>query len=139
MKGKSLLFTAILVLGCFVALSQEFTHEAKMVEVYGQEWVNSRKLDSPDLLSLMDNYISFGFVVEEVSEEKFKGHDQLELIPLTSKTEQFITVDEFLKELEDGSFNPLKYKFFPVKDGQLIKLKGVNKIIRILPQSSLLK
>ena len=138
MKCKSLVLTAILMLSCFVALSQELTNEAKIVEVYGQEWVDARKVDQPDLLVLMDKYISFGFMVKNVSEGKYQEFEPMEFIPLASKTEQVVTVVEFLTDFASATFNPLNYKFFPTQDAQMIKLKGVNKIIYILPQSSIL-
>ncbi len=138
MKFKSLVLTAILMLSCFVALSQELTNEAKILEVYGQEWVNARKVDQPDLLVLMDKYISHGFMVNDVSEGKYQEFEPMELIPLTSKTEQVVTIDEFLTDFASPTFNPLHYKFFPTQDAQIIKLKGVNKIIYILPQSAIL-
>jgi len=123
---------------CFFSLSQELTNEAKIIEVYGQEWVDARKIDQSDLLVLMDKYISFGFMVKNVSEGKYQEFEPMEFIPLTSKTEHFVTVDEFLTDFESSTFNPLQYKFFPKEDVQMIKLKGVNKIIYILPQSSIL-
>ncbi len=138
MNCKSLYFTAILMFSCFFSLSQELTNEAKIIEVYGQEWVDARKIDQSDLLVLMDKYISFGFMVKNVSEGKYQEFEPMEFIPLTSKIELFVTVDEFLTDFESSTFNPLQYKFFPKEDVQMIKLKGVNKIIYILPQSSIL-
>jgi hypothetical protein len=126
------------MLSCFVALSQDLTNEAKIVEVYGQDWVDARKVDQPDLLVLMDKYISFGFMVKNVSEGKYQEFEPMEFIPLSTKTEQVVTVDEFLTDFASATFNPLNYKFFPTQDAQMIKLKGVNKIIYILPQSSIL-
>lgn len=138
MNCKSLIFTAILMFSCFIASSQELANEAKIVEVYGQEWVDARKIDQADLLVLLDKYISYGFMVKNVSEGKYQESEPMEFIPLTSKTEQFVTVGEFLTDFESPNFNPLHYKFFPTEDAQMIKLKGVNKIIYILPQSSIL-
>jgi hypothetical protein len=126
------------MLSCFVALSQELTNEAKILEVYGQEWVNARKVDQPDLLVLMDKYISHGFMVNDVSEGKYQEFEPLEFISLTTKNEQVVTVDEFLTDFGSSTFNPLHYTFFPTQDVQIFKLKGVNKIIYILPQSSIL-
>jgi hypothetical protein len=128
----------MLMLSCFITLSQELTNEAKIVEVYGQEWVDARKLYQADFLLLMDKYISYGFMVKDVSEGKYQEVEQMEFIPLASKTEQFVTVGEFLTDFENQNFNPLHYKFFPTEDAQMIKLKGVDKIIYILPQSSIL-
>jgi hypothetical protein len=138
MKGKSLVFIAVLMLSCLDSLSQELTNETKIVGVYGQDWVDARKIDQPDLLILMDKYISHGFLIENVSEGKYQEIEPMEFIPLTSKTEQVVTVEEFLTDFASTTFNPLHYKFFPTQDVQIIKLKGVNKIIYILPQSSIL-
>ena len=123
---------------CFVALSQELTNEAKIVEVYGQEWLDARKVDQPDLLVLMDKYISYGFEVHSVDEGKYAEIEAVESIQITSKVHQTLSVQQFLTEFESESFNPLRYQFFPTTEYQIIRLAGVNKIIYILPQEIIL-
>lgn len=110
----------------------------KITEVYGQEWLTDTEVNNPALLTLMDKYITYGFNVKNVSEGKYAEFVPLEFVPLSSKEGGSVTVEEFLADYEGGNFNPLKYQFFPAKDFQVFKLKGVDKIIYLLPQESIL-
>jgi hypothetical protein len=136
---KILLTTLFLVSFSWIGLSQQVGNSAKIIEVYGQEWYNRMEVDAPDLLVLMDKYVDHGFSVRTVSEGKYDAElVPLEFIPLVSKTDTSITVEQFLLEAASPNFNPLRYKFFSTKDAQVYKLKGVNKIIYIIPQESIL-
>lgn len=119
-------------------LFSQLTHENKIKEVYGQEWFDRMQVDAPDLLVLMDKYVSYGFSVRTVSEGKYAEFEPLEFIPLVGKTEASITVEQFLQEAASPNFNPLRYQFFSTNDAQVYKLKDANKIIYIIPQSSIL-
>lgn len=131
----SLVFTFFL---CGLTFSQ-LNHADKIKEVYGQEWFDRMQTDAPDLLVLMDKYISHGFSVRTVSEGKYETElVPIEFVPLVSKTNESITVQQFMQEVESPNFNPLRYQFFSTKDAQVYKLKGVNKIIYIIPQESIL-
>jgi hypothetical protein len=57
---------------------------------------------------------------------------------LNSKNGGFVSVTDFLADVESSDFNPLDYNFFPTLEAQVYKLKGVNKIIYILPQEVIL-
>jgi starvation-inducible outer membrane lipoprotein len=57
---------------------------------------------------------------------------------LNTKNGGVVTVAEFLADVESSDFNPLDYNFFPTMEAQVYKLKGVNKIIYILPQDVIL-
>lgn len=117
----------------------QLQHEDKIIEVYGQEWYDRMEVDAPDLLVLMDKYVEHGFSVRTVSEGKYDAElVPMEFIPLVSKSDTSITVEQFLLEAASPNFNPLKYRFFSTKDAQVYKLKGVNKIIYIIPQESIL-
>lgn len=136
---KILLTTLFLVSFSWIGLSQQVGNSAKIIEVYGQEWYNRMEVDAPDLLVLMDKYVDHGFSVRTVSEGKYDAElVPLEFIPLVSKTDTSITVEQFLLEAASPNFNPLRYRFFSTKDAQVYKLKGVNKIIYIIPQESIL-
>jgi hypothetical protein len=136
---KILLTTLFLVSFSWIGLSQQVGNSAKIIEVYGQEWYNRMEVDAPDLLVLMDKYVDHGFSVRTVSEGKYDAElVPLEFIPLVSKTDTSITVEQFLLEAASPNFNPLRYQFFSTKDAQVYKLKGVNKIIYIIPQESIL-
>src|SRR5574343_351381 len=136
---KILLTTLFLVSFSWIGLSQQLQYQNKIIEVYGQEWYNRMEVDAPDLLVLMDKYVDHGFSVRTVSEGKYDAElVPLEFIPLVSKTDTSITVEQFLLEASSPNFNPLRYQFFSTKDAQVYKLKGVNKIIYIIPQESIL-
>jgi hypothetical protein len=110
----------------------------KITEIYGQEWLSETQTSNPALLTLMDKYITYGFNVKNVSEGKYAEFVPLEFVPLSAKEGGVVTVAEFLADFESANFNPLKYKFFPGKEFQVFKLKGVDKIIYLLPQESIL-
>lgn len=135
---KSIITTTLFIFICGISFSQ-INHEDKIIEVYGQEWYSRMHVDAPDLLVLMDKYVDHGFSVRTVSEGKYDAElVPMEFIPLVSKTEIAITVEQFLLEAASPNFNPLRYQFFSTKDAQVYKLKGVNKIIYIIPQESIL-
>lgn len=128
----------ILYIGSY-SYSQELQHANKIIEVYGQEWYERMQNDAPDLLVLMDKYITHGFSVRTVSEGKYEQEQvPIEMIPLTGKTDSALTVAQFIVEAESPNFNPLRYGYFSTKDAQVYKLKGVNKIIYIIPQEAIL-
>lgn len=135
---KSIITTTLFIFICGISFSQ-LQYQNKIIEVYGQEWYNRMEVDAPDLLVLMDKYVDHGFSVRTVSEGKYDAElVPLEFIPLVSKTDTSITVEQFLLEASSPNFNPLRYQFFSTKDAQVYKLKGVNKIIYIIPQESIL-
>jgi hypothetical protein len=117
----------------------QLTNPDKIIAIYGQQWLNETEANNPALLILMDKYISYGFDVKDVSPGKYAEIVPLELVPLSAKGGGFVTVQEFLSDFESSNFNPLKYKFFPGTDFQIFKLKGIDKIIYILPQESILQ
>jgi hypothetical protein len=120
------------------SFSQDLQHADKIIEVYGQEWLEESEQNNPALVTLLDKYVNHGFYVKNVSEGKYSEFTPIESVPLLTKEGGAVTVQEFLQDYESTDFNPLKYKFFPGKDFQVIKLAGVNKIIYILPQDSIL-
>lgn len=135
---KTLLLTFLMFLSTSVVFSQ-LLNEAKIEAVYGSEWLDRMKSEAPDLLTLMDKYVEYGFSVRTVSEGKYEQEQEpIEQIPLLGKSNEFISVEQFLNELESGDFNPLRYRYFPNNEAQVYKLKGVNKIIYILPQEIIL-
>jgi hypothetical protein len=138
---KNAIFSLLLAV-CVSSFSfaQDLQHADKIIEVYGQEWYDRMKNDAPDVLTLMDKYVDHGFFVRTVSEGKYEQEQEpIEIIPLTSKTNSYITVDQFMQEFESPNFNPLRYRYFSTKDAQVYKLKGVNKIIYIIPQEAILR
>lgn len=121
----------------FYACSQ-IKHESKIESVYGADWLQRMKSENPELLTLMDKYIEFGFTIQETSEGKYSEINAIHSIPLTSKSNEEISISQFIEELNSANFNPLRYRFFPTKEYQIFKLNGENKIIYILPQELIL-
>lgn len=121
----------------FLALTQ-LKHESKIESVYGSDWLDRMKSENPELLTLMDKYIEFGFIIQETSEGKYSEINAIHSIPLTSKSNEEISISQFIEELNSANFNPLRYRFFPTKEYQIFKLNGENKIIYILPQELIL-
>jgi len=112
---------------------------SKISEVYGNEWVDYQlSSNNEELLVFLSNYSRKGFLVEEVDGVKYNDLNSLEWIPITSKQEDSISVNDFIAEYQSESFNPLRYKFLPHKEEQLFKLKGINYIIRIRTQDFIL-
>lgn len=136
---KIVLTTLFIISSWGFVFSQQLDNSGKIIEVYGQEWYDRMQIDAPDLLVLMDKYIKHGFSVRTVSEGKYENEQEtLELIPLVGKSDESITIEQFLLEVASPNFNPLRYEFFSTKDAQVYKLKDVNKIIYIIPQESIL-
>lgn len=131
-----LIFSLFLLLNG--ALFSQLNNTTKIVDFYGQERVTMMEQETPELLTLLDKYISHGFMVKNVSHGKYAEFVPLTTIQLSRKEGGEVTVEEFLLDFESANFNPLNYKFFPGKDFQVFKLSGVDKIIYILPQETIL-
>lgn len=116
----------------------QLKNESKIVESRGKEWYTRMQTDAPDLLVLFDKYLTYGFNIRNVSEGKYAEFEPMEFIPLSDKNGGTVTVTEFLADAASSDFNPLDYNFFPTMEAQVYKLKGVNKIIYILPQDVIL-
>lgn len=133
---KSILFLFLLLVPSLLYTQNNYS---QIIEVYGNEWVDNQiATNNEELLVFLSNYSQKGIIVEEVDEFKFNDANSLEWIPLTSKQQDSISVNQFMSEFQSGSFNPLKYQFLPQKKEQLFKLKGVNYIIRIKNQEFIL-
>ena len=131
------LLVLLLLSAQFSAFSQ-LKNEQKIEAVYGAEWLNRMKSDNPELLDLMDKYVEFGFSVQTTSPGKYSEVSGISTVPLTSKNNEDISIPQFLQEVNQGDLNPLRYRFFPTNEYQVIKLDGVDKIIYILPQDLIL-
>jgi len=133
----------VLIISVFVSCISSFgfsqiKNESKIVESRGQEWYAQMQIEAPDLLILFDKYLSYGFNIRNVSEGKYAEFEPMEFVPLNTKNGGLVSVAEFLADAESSDFNPLDYNFFPTMEAQVYKLKGVNKIIYILPQDVIL-
>jgi hypothetical protein len=133
----------VLITSVFVICISSFgftqiKNESKIIESRGQAWYAQMQTEAPDLLNLFDKYLSYGFNIRNVSEGKYAEFEPMEFVPLNTKNGGVVTVAEFLADVESSDFNPLDYNFFPTMEAQVYKLKGVNKIIYILPQDVIL-
>ena len=117
--------------GNVICQTQGYQNQDKIIEVYGIDWFQSRLDQNSSILELFDNYISYGFSVEEILPEKYQDENALRKIRLVSKNDQSISIDEFLINYQNQDFNPLKYNFFPQKEEQFYFLKDQNRIIRV--------
>ncbi len=133
---KTLFF--LLLLGANFCAFSQLKNEHKIEAVYGSDWLELMRSSNPELLTLLDKYAEHGFTIQETSSGKYAELNALNSIPLTSKTNEEISVEQFIIELNSQDFNPLRYRFFPTNEYQVLKLEGVNKIIYILPQEVIL-
>jgi hypothetical protein len=108
-------------------------NQEKIIAIYGQEWYDREFSENIQMIDLLNQYLTHGFIVEDISEGKYSEFAPLSFIPLVSKNNDSISVEEFLIEYQKSDFNPLKYRFFPTHENQIFKLNGVNKIICIKP------
>lgn len=128
----------LLLISVQIYVCAQIKHESKIESVYGSDWLDRMKSENPELLTLMDKYIEFGFIIQETSEGKYSEINAIHSIPLTSKNNEEISISQFIEELNSANFNPLRYRFFPTKEYQIFKLNGENKIIYILPEELIL-
>ena len=128
---KTYLF--LLVFFSSFLLFGQMTSQDKIIAVYGQEWYDRELSENKQMITLLNEYLNHGFQVIDVSEGKYSEFKQMSYIPLVSKSNDSISVVQFLSDYESIEFNPLKYRFFPSKENQTYKLAGVNKIIYIKP------
>jgi hypothetical protein len=125
---------------CFsvsASFAQQYQHENKIIEFYGQQRFIELQQNDPALIDLLDNYIDHGFFVQDVNADKYLEFTPLQNIPLSAKSGGYVSVNDFLLEYAAPGFNPLNYSFFPSAEVQVFKLDGVNKIIYILPQHAI--
>jgi hypothetical protein len=135
MKNLITLFFLVFINGM---LFSQITNDSKIVDFYGQERVDQMRNESPQLLNLLDKYISHGFKVEDVGHGKYLEFVPLTSISLTRKEGGEVSIESFLEDYQSTNFNPLNYEFFPTREYQIYKLSGVDKIIYILPQDIIL-
>lgn len=134
---KSLVFTIIYFLSFQFSFSQVSTIE-NIKAFYGEEWYDKELRENPQFINILNLYIEKGFRVIDVSPGKYNELTPLTEIKLTSKTNQTISIQQFLTAYESGNFNPLVYQFLPTNETQVFKLEGFDKIIYIESFSYLL-
>lgn len=121
--------------------AQELKHSDKIIEVYGQDFLDQQLTANPAFITLIDKYVDHGFKVKVVSPGKHNDdqiHAPISEIPLRSKNGESISVDQFVLESQSEDFNPLRYGFFPEKVDQIYKLQGYDLIIYVYNQDTIL-
>ena len=121
-----------IIFSSFVLFGQS-TNRDKIVAVYGQDWYDRELSENKQMIDLLNEYLTHGFLVKTVSEGKYSEFVQMSYVPVLSKNNDSVSVQEFLSDSQTIDFNPLKYRFFPTHENQVFKLAGVNKIIYIKP------
>ena len=134
-----LLILVIVTLSSTCAYSQQFQHQEKLVEFYGQQRYDELLQVDPALLNLLDNYVDHGFYVKNVSPGKYAEFTPIQYVPLADKNGDSVSISDFLLDYNSQNFNPLKYAYFPIEQVQIFKMEGVDKIIYILPYSSIIQ
>jgi hypothetical protein len=135
---KKQIITLSIFLFSFSVFSQ-LSAEEKIKNFYGEEWYNREINENPQWVEILKLYVSNGFKVISTDHGKYSELIPINEIILTSKTNQTITIQQFLEEYERENFNPLFYQFLPTNETQVFKLEGVDKIIYIESFSYLLR
>jgi hypothetical protein len=135
---KKLIITLGLFLFSFPIFSQQSAEE-KIKDFYGEEWYNREINENNQLIEILKLYVENGFKVISTENGKYNELTPLTEIKLASKTNQTISIQEFLLDYESGNFNPLVYQFFLANETQVYKLEGIDKVIYIESFSYLLK
>jgi len=134
---KKVLLTIITLFSTINSFGQ-IIHQQEILEFYGQEWYNRMEHFNPGILQVMDLYVDHGFIVEDITDDKYLLFDPLDRVPLNNRPEESVTINDFLNDYYGGNFNPLKYQFYPGNSMQVFRLSGVNKVILIQSQGNLL-
>jgi hypothetical protein len=132
MRLKKFFLALIIILNFYSNLfGQNSSNQEKIIAIYGQEWYDRELSVNKPMIDLLNEYIKNGFTIQSVSEGKFNEFVPISFIPLVSKNNDSISVEQFLLDAQTQDFNPLKYRFFPNNENQVFKLAGENKIIYI--------
>lgn len=117
----------------------QLSAEEKIKEFYGEVWFERESNENRQWIDILKLYVTNGFKVISTDQGKYSELTPINEIKLTSKTNQTISIQQFLEEYESANFNPLFYQFLPANETQIFKLEGVDKIIYIESFSYLLR
>ncbi|MFK7783512.1 MAG: hypothetical protein AB8B56_00275 [Crocinitomicaceae bacterium] len=132
---KLLTFSTILM--CTLFAIGQTDGEAMIKSVYGDTEYNQMLSSNPGKVELLEKYALYGFHVVPIN-DKYTTAPELTQIPLRSKSSSTISIQSFLQEYTSGNFNPLSTNLFPGSESQVYRLQGVNLVIVIDNQSSIL-
>jgi len=111
--------------------------EAMIKSVYGDTEYNQMLSSNPGKVELLEKYALYGFHVVP-TDDKYTTAPELTQIPLRSKTTSSISIQSFLQNYTSGNFNPLSINLFPRSEAQVYRLQGVDLVIIIDNQKSIL-
>lgn len=131
------LLTLYVVLTCSLYTFAQSPEETKIVHAYGEVEYNQMLTSNPGQVELLEKYILHGFHLVP-SNDKYLDFPELTEIPLRSKLDVSISIENFMQSYDSGNFNPLLYRFFPSNEIQIFRLQGTNRVVLIDSQSSIL-
>lgn len=137
----ALLMKKLLTLGtilmCTLCAIGQTDGETMIKSVYGDTEYNQMLSSNPGKVELLEKYALYGFHVLPAN-DKYDGATELTEIQLRSKTASSITIQSFLQDYNSGNFNPLSTKLFPGAEAQVYRLQGVDLVIVIDNQKTIL-
>lgn len=131
------LLTLGTILMCTLFAFGQTDGEALIKSAYGETEYNQMLSSNPGRIELLEKYALHGFHVLPAN-DKYNSYPELTEIPLRSKTTSSTSIQTFLQEYNSGNFNPLSSAFFPKTETQVYRLQGVDLIIVIDTQQSIL-
>ncbi len=134
---KKSIFIINFIFFSFYALSQ-LSAEAKIKNHFGVEWYDREVLENNQWIEILKVYVTEGFKLISIQQGKYNELTPINEVKLNSKSNEAISIQQFINEYESENFNPLHYQFIPTIETQIIKLDGINKVIYIESISNLL-
>ncbi len=134
---KKSIFLLNFIFFSFSALSQ-LSAEAKIKNHFGVDWYDREVLENNQWIEILKVYVTEGFKLISIQQGKYNELTPINEVKLNSKSNEAISIQQFINEYESENFNPLQYQFFPTIETQIIKLDGINKVIYIESISNLL-
>lgn len=110
---------------------------SKIIAVYGQAHHDEMSATNPGQIELLEKYALHGMHVVPTN-DKYDAFQVITEIPLRSKSNETVTIQDFLQAYDSENFNPLMYGFFPGAETQIFKLQGTDRVVLIDSQSIIL-
>jgi hypothetical protein len=116
------------------------TTDQKIIAALGEEELNEMKVNNPGKYLFHKGMIEKGIFVFEAPLDKYLEFPILDSIPLKSKENLKISIDEFLNDYSNqNSFNALSYMFIAENENQYFRLSGTSKVLLIREQKEFYK
>lgn len=131
------LLTLCALLTCTFSIFGQTDGSSMIIAAYGQSHYNEMSATNPGQIELLEKFALQGFHVV-LTNNKYETFTELTEIPLRSKSNGTVSIQDFLQAYDSGSFNPLMYGFFPGPETQVFKLHDTDRVVIIDGQSSIL-